>query len=73
MKASIKKFLNKTAKNYDLTLDKEKSYKVSFVDLMEKLSAKGRVVVLIDEYDKPIIENIEANEVEKAKCPLKLS
>jgi cytochrome c-type biogenesis protein CcmE len=73
LKASIKKFLNKTAKNYDLTLDKEKSYKVSFVDLMEKLSAKGRVVVLIDEYDKPIIENIEANEVEKAKCPLKLS
>jgi hypothetical protein len=67
LKASIKKFLDKTAKNYGLTLDKERSYKESFVDLIEKLSTKGRVVVLIDEYDKPIIEYMEANEIEKAK------
>ncbi len=67
LKESIKKFLDKTAKNYGLTLDKERSYKESFVDLIEKLSAKGRVVVLIDEYDKPMIEYVEANEIEKAQ------
>jgi hypothetical protein len=67
LKESIKQFLDKVAKNYGLKLDKERSYKESFVDLIERLSVKGMVVVLIDEYDKPIIEYIEADEIETAK------
>jgi hypothetical protein len=67
LKESIKQFLDKVAKNYGLTLDKERSYKESFVDLIEKLSVKGRVVVLIDEYDKPMIDYIEADKIEAAK------
>jgi hypothetical protein len=67
LKESIKKFLDKVAKNYGLTLDKERSYKESFVELIEKLSVKGRVVILVDEYDKPMIEYIEADEMEIAK------
>jgi hypothetical protein len=67
LKKSIKKFLENTAKSYGITLDEERSYKESFVECIEKLSAKGRVVILIDEYDKPIIEYVEAEETDMAK------
>ncbi len=66
LKESIKKFLNKTALAHGVTLDETKTYKESFVELIEKCSAKGRVVILIDEYDKPLIEYIEADEIEIA-------
>jgi hypothetical protein len=39
-------------------------YFEQFSDLIIQLSRQGKVVVLIDEYDKPIIDNIE--DVEKA-------
>jgi len=67
LKQSLKKFLDKTAISHGLTLDEEKSDKESFVELIEKLSAKGRVVILIDEYDKPMIEYIEADQIETAQ------
>ncbi|HLP44858.1 MAG TPA: AAA family ATPase [Candidatus Kapabacteria bacterium] len=67
LKESIKKFLNKTAISHGLTLDEKKTFKESFVELIEKLSTKGRVVILIDEYDKPLIEYIEVEEIETAK------
>ena len=67
LKLSLKKFLKKTAASYGLSLDEDNSYKESFVELIEKCSAKGRVVILIDEYDKPLIEYIEADEINKAK------
>lgn len=66
LEESIKKFLDKTAKSYDLTLEKKRTYKESFVELIEKMAVKGKVVVLIDEYDKPIIEYVEANKIETA-------
>lgn len=43
------------------------NYKEAFVKLIKELSAKGRVVILIDEYDKPIINHVENQEIEKAK------
>ena len=67
MEESIKKLLNKTAISHSVTLDEKNTYKESFVELIEKLSAKGRVVILIDEYDKPLIEYIEAEKMEAAK------
>lgn len=67
LKESIKKFLDETAASYGETLDAEKSYKESFVELIEKLSSKGRVVILVDEYDKPMIEYMEADEIKTAK------
>jgi hypothetical protein len=66
LKESIKEFLYDKALSYGVTL-KKKSYKGSFVECIEKLSAKGRVVILIDEYDKPIIEYLEAEEINMAK------
>lgn len=39
------------------------SYKTRFSELIRKLSANGKVVILIDEYDKPIIDHIGNKEV----------
>ena len=64
---SLKRFLNDYAGVYGLTVDKERDYKEAFVKLIKELSAKGRVVILIDEYDKPIINYVENQEIEKAK------
>ena len=67
LKESIKKFLRETAVSYGINLDEEKTYKESFVEIIEKLSSLGRVVILVDEYDKPITEYMEASKLEKAK------
>jgi len=45
---------------------KSPTYYEAFFELIEKVSKKhGKVVILIDEYDKPILDNIE--DTEKAK------
>ncbi|MDQ1351377.1 MAG: hypothetical protein QG657_1679 [Acidobacteriota bacterium] len=67
LKESIKKFLNKTAISHGVSLDEGNTYKECFVELIEKLSAKGKVVILVDEYDKPITEYMEAGKIGKAK------
>jgi hypothetical protein len=38
------------------------AYYEQFADLIRQLASRGRVVVLVDEYDKPIIDNIERVE-----------
>jgi len=67
LKESLKQFLNKTALSYNVTLDEKKTYKESFAELIETLSSIGKVVLLVDEYDKPITEYMEASKLEKAK------
>ncbi|MDQ1352734.1 MAG: family ATPase [Acidobacteriota bacterium] len=67
LKESLKQFLNETAVFYGVTLDEKKTYKESFVELIKKLSSLGRVVILVDEYDKPITEFLEAGKIETAK------
>ncbi len=67
LKDSLKKFLAKTAGEYGVTLDEGRSYKESFVELIEKLSTQGRVVLLIDEYDRPIISHLDAGNKKTAK------
>lgn len=49
---------------YDITLE-EKSAQLRFDELIDKLAKKGKVVILIDEYDNPIISNI--TDTQKAK------
>ncbi len=41
------------------------NYKYAFNELIIKLSKKGKVVILVDEYEKPILDNI--NNKEKAE------
>jgi hypothetical protein len=59
--------LDKLANHFDIHLT-SKDYKGKFGELIEKLSQKhGKVVVLIDEYDKPILDFLETSKIEQAK------
>lgn len=56
---AIEDTLIDTAKTYEIVLE-ERTISAKFKELIQKLDAKyGKVVVLIDEYDKPIIDYIE--------------
>ena len=50
------------AKSYKVAIDIP-SAQEGLVNLVEELSKKERVVVLIDEYDKPLIDNLHNQEV----------
>ena len=60
----IESFLNKEAQEKSLEL-KEEVLSLRFKELIEKLSKKyqEKVVVLVDEYDKPILDRIEEPEI----------
>ncbi len=62
---NIKHYLSFIAKQYDITLTNGPHY-AQFHDLIVTLSAKKKVVILIDEYDKPLIDNLE--DLERAKA-----
>jgi hypothetical protein len=63
---SISLELNQWAKHYNIELEGT-SPKLQFKELIKKLSAKhGKVVVLIDEYDKPIIDFLEKETIHQA-------
>src|SRR3989339_806700 len=64
---AINKQLNKIIKLYsvDKSLLKEDDTKDKFVELVKHLSELGKVVILIDEYDKPIIDYID--NIERAE------
>jgi Predicted AAA-ATPase/PD-(D/E)XK nuclease superfamily len=65
--------LLKFYKDYGLVAPKNASIKTLFADLLEQLHNKeGKVVILIDEYDKPIIDHLEFNEIDKAKANQKI-
>ena len=62
--AAIDSLLNRAARQFDVALS-EKSNPLRFRELLEKINEKhGKIVVLIDEYDKPIIDYID--NVEKS-------
>lgn len=54
--------LNSTARDYGIELQEE-SYDLRFKELIEKLSKIGKIVILIDEYDKPIIDQLTKPEL----------
>ena len=59
--------LDECASIYNITLEK-KTLKSKFKELLGALSTQyGKVVILIDEYDKPIIDFLEKEEIEDAK------
>jgi len=64
LKNSIITILNDIAKSNNI-LFSENDYPTMFQELIQKLGAEKPVVILIDEYDKPIIDYIE--DVEQAK------
>jgi Predicted AAA-ATPase/PD-(D/E)XK nuclease superfamily len=67
LKNALLKELNKIALSFDLTLD-EDNLGSAFRELIERVAKKTgkQVVVLIDEYDKPIIDYIDPYNLTKA-------
>ena len=55
---AIENMLIKIAKKHAISL-KQPTFSLKFEELIEKLSIKSKVVILIDEYDKPIIDYID--------------
>lgn len=71
LQENIKYYLQSVAKNYGVTLV-DRPYYVMFSDLIEQLSINTNVVILIDEYDKPIIDHItDAKVAEEMRNVLK--
>ena len=64
LKNAIDNMLINIAQEYNLELTKS-TFALKFKELIQKLSEKEQVVILIDEYDKPIIDYID--ELEKAE------
>jgi hypothetical protein len=64
LKKSIEEKLEKFANQYNIQLTSI-NYKTRFAELMEKLasSTNRKVVILIDEYDKPIIDKINEPDI----------
>jgi Predicted AAA-ATPase/PD-(D/E)XK nuclease superfamily len=63
---AIIKQIDRHAKKYDIQLT-EKALKSKFQELIERLDEQyGKVVILIDEYDKPIIDYLESSTIAQA-------
>ncbi|MDR1474426.1 MAG: AAA family ATPase, partial [Endomicrobium sp.] len=65
LKFSLNKFVELTAQENKIIIDKELLLSMKFAQLIEKLHEKAgeRVVILVDEYDKPLIDNLRKEEV----------
>jgi Predicted AAA-ATPase/PD-(D/E)XK nuclease superfamily len=67
LEAAIVNELERWAKHHKVRLTTN-DYKSQFKELLEKVSKKhGKVAILIDEYDKAIIDFLEKSEIEIAK------
>ncbi|MEZ4662711.1 MAG: ATP-binding protein [Caldilineaceae bacterium] len=58
LEEAIKQMLTFQAAQYDVVLESE-TIKSMWAELIRKLAQNGKVVILIDEYDKPIIDFLE--------------
>ncbi len=56
--ASLEHLVDRNAEEHQVKL-KEKDYGLRFKELIAHLSKINRVVILVDEYDKPIIDNLD--------------
>jgi len=59
--------LRKSAEENGLNLSEQKHSGLLFGELLDKASKPGKVVILIDEYDKPLVENIYAPHIEEIR------
>ena len=68
LEVGLRDYLLKIYKKQHLEAHGEVDIKTLFFDLIEQLYERdGEVVILIDEYDKPIIDHLEHNKIDKAK------
>jgi hypothetical protein len=68
LEAGIRQYLLKLYKSNHLDAEGETDISLLFADLIKKIYDKhGQVVILIDEYDKPLIDYLEFHQLEQAK------
>lgn len=63
LEQDIIRALERIAARYSIDLSRDKSIQMKLTSLVEQLSHKGKIVVLIDEYDYPMLNNIENIEL----------
>ena len=72
LERAILKVLDREGAKYGVTLTEE-GVSLRFADLLNQLNAKlGRVVILIDEYDKPLIDYLDKESLPQAFANQKL-
>lgn len=57
----LARYMDRLARDYGFTLA-DGDHKEKFSELLHRLSAQGKITLLIDEYDKPITDQLEDNE-----------
>jgi len=62
--------LHENARDLGIELSTESKAGYLFGELIEKASKLGKLVILIDEYDKPLVENIYAPHIEEIRAVL---
>jgi Predicted AAA-ATPase/PD-(D/E)XK nuclease superfamily len=68
LEEGIRQTLLEFYEQYELEVPVNRGIKRLFTDLIKKLHDKhGKVVILIDEYDKPLIDFLESHELHQAK------
>jgi len=60
--STLEFLVNQNAKTYGIKL-KEKGYDKRFRELIIELSAMNKVVILVDEYDKPLIDFVDKEDI----------
>ena len=59
LKADLERMLLTVAEEYNVTIDDAPSLKTKFYALISRLATSKRVVILIDDYDYPIISTLD--------------
>ncbi|PIE79390.1 MAG: AAA family ATPase [Candidatus Delongbacteria bacterium] len=67
LKDVLSEELDTIAKSNNIVFEEDKVYSDKFKQLIQELGKENPVVILIDEYDKPIIDYIETSKKEKAE------
>jgi Predicted AAA-ATPase/PD-(D/E)XK nuclease superfamily len=68
LEVGIRQYLLKLFKTNNLEASEETDIGLMFAELIQQLHGKhGKVVILIDEYDKPLIDYLEFHKIEQAK------
>ncbi len=65
LERNLIKHVNNIAQYYNVNINQDQSPEEIFYDLIQELSKINKVVILIDEYDKPILDHL--NNIEEAE------
>ena len=71
LKAQIKETIFDIAKKYGIDINKRLQYNRALKALIESLTERERVVILIDEYDSPLTNNINSDNIEEIRKVLR--